>query len=257
VSSATTADSVDAAVLEGLASHGDDPSPSIAYGNQRIALALAAELGDAVALSSPVDHIRWDRDGVRVAAQGSEIEAARLVLAVPASVVDRISFDPPLPETLREAYAAVEYGHAAKLFVPLVEPTVPSAVLSVPERYWTWTATGEGGVQRVAHCFAGSRPALERLRVEDGPSTWASSLAHLRPELALDTAASVLSTWDDDPWVAAAYSSRAPGLNAWAPAGPFHACGEHTAGAARGLMDGALASGLRVADEAARALGGS
>src|SRR3989304_934758 len=39
------------------------------------------------------------------------------------------------------ALAAVVYGHAAKLFVPLRETPPPSAVLSVPERYWTWTAT--------------------------------------------------------------------------------------------------------------------
>jgi monoamine oxidase len=256
VSSATTAGEVDATVLGGLAAHGDDPSPSVAHGNQRIALALAAELGKAVSLSSPVEHIRWDDDGVRVSTGSSEIDATRLVLAVPASVVARISFEPPLPARLRQAYGAVEYGHAAKLFVPLAAPAAPSAVLSVPERYWTWTATAEHEVQRVASCFAGSPPALERLRVEDGTSTWTSSLARLRPELALHADGSVLSTWDDDPWVRAAYSTRAPGVEAWAPAGPFHVCGEHTAGPARGLMDGALASGLRAAEEAVRALDG-
>jgi monoamine oxidase len=255
VSSATTADRVDAAVLDGLAAHGDDPSPSIAFGNQRIALALAAKLGAAVSLSSPIGRVVWDDAGVRVSAGGSEIEAERLVLAVPASAVDRIAFEPRLPEPLRAAYAAVEYGHAAKLFVPVAEPAGPSAVLSVPERYWCWTATGDAGVQPVVHCFAGSAPALAALRTADGPSAWTASLARLRPELALAAEGVVLSTWDDDPWVGAAYSSRAPGVDAWAPAGRFHACGEHTAGPAGGLMDGALASGLRAADEVLSALG--
>jgi monoamine oxidase len=119
----------------------------------------------------------------------------------------------------------------------------------VPERYWTWTATGRDGVQPVVNAFAGSAPALARLRVMDGPSTWVDSLERLRPDLALAHRDALLSAWDDDPWARAAYSSAAPGPDAWSPAGPFHACGEHTHDASRALMDGALASGLRVAGE--------
>jgi monoamine oxidase len=59
----------------------------------------------------------------------------------------------------------------------------------------------------------------------------------------------VLSTWDDDPWIAAAYSCSAPPPAAWAPAGPFHPCGEHTHDSRRALMDGALSSGIRAARE--------
>jgi monoamine oxidase len=191
---------------------------------------------------------------VRVAGPGGEEEADRVVLAVPARVIGRVDFHPPLPPRLRAAYDAVEVGHAAKLFVPLTAPAPPSAVLSVPERYWTWTAKGAAGVQPVVHAFAGSPAALARLEVERGPEAWLASLARLRPDLALDPAGAVLSTWDDDPWAAAAYSSRTPPVSAWAPAGPFHACGEHTAGPLAGLMEGALASGLRAADEVAGAL---
>ncbi len=249
VSSAATADRVEAEALAGLAAHSEDVCPSVAGGNQRIALALARELGPALHLSSAVDRVRWGHDGVVVSAGGSEVEVDRVVLALPASVVDRTAFEPALPERLRSAYAAVEYGNAAKLLVPLAEKTVPSAVLSVPERYWSWTATGEAGVQLVANTFAGSAPALERLRVAEGPETWLASLAALRPDLALLPGSAVLSTWDDDPWVGAAYSCNGPAPADWAPAGPFHACGEHTHDSSRALMDGALASGLRVAQE--------
>ena len=85
---------------------------------------------------------------------------------LPATVIGRIAFDPPLPEPLRAAYAAVEYGHAAKLFVPLVEDAAPSAVLSVPERYWTLDGDGGGrrpaGRQCVRGLGSGSRPASRR-----------------------------------------------------------------------------------------------
>ena len=65
----------------------------------------------------------------------------------------------------------------------------PSAVLSVPERYWTWTARAGEEVQPVAHAFAGSPAALERLAVSKGPDAWFASLARLRPDLELDPAA--------------------------------------------------------------------
>ncbi len=58
----------------------------------------------------------------------------------------------------------------------------------------------------VVSCFAGSAPALERLELGGGPGRWLESLAALRPELALEPDGAVLSTWDDDPWVGAAYS---------------------------------------------------
>jgi monoamine oxidase len=253
VSSAATADRVDASALAGLAAHSSDICPSVAGGNQRVALSLAAGLGSAIHLSSPVDRISWSDSGVVVSAAGAESTVDRVVLAVPASVLRRIVFDPPLPESLRAAYSAVGYGNAAKLFVPLAETPPTSAVLSVPERYWTWTATAAGGVQPVVHSFAGSAPALARLDVADGPATWLASLARLRPELALLPDEAVFKDWDADPWVGAAYSCDRPATSAWAPAGPFHACGEHTCDGNAALMDGALASGLRVAEEILRA----
>jgi len=249
VSSAATADRVGATALAGLAAHSDDICPSVAGGNQRVAISLAAELGTAVHLSSPVARIAWRADAVVVTLAGSEVTTDRVVLAVPASVLNRIAFDPPLPESLRAAYDAVGYGNAAKLFVPLAARPRTSAVLSVPERYWTWTATAAAGVQPVVNAFAGSAPALARLRVADGPHTWLESVALLRPDLALLPGEAVFENWDADPWVGAAYSCDRPSPTVWAPAGPFHVCGEHTCDGNAALMDGALASGLRVARE--------
>lgn len=249
VSCAATADRFPAAALAHLAAISQDPSPSVLGGNQRIALALAEGLGPSVRLATPVDRVVWGDGWVRVVAAGAELEADRAVLAVPASVVTRIAFEPALPVQLAGAYAAVAYGNAAKLFVPLGETPPPSAVMSVPGRYWTWTATAGAGVQPVLNAFAGSAPALVRLDVSAGPSAWVESVADLRPDLALDRDAAVLSTWDDDPWVGAAYSCSVPAVEAWQPVGPLHACGEHTAGANAALMEGALESGLRVAAE--------
>ena len=224
-------------------------------GNQRIALRLAERLPGAVHLGVPVRAVAWSAGGVRVAVGGAELDAEACLLAVPASVMGRIGFDPPLPAWKAEALERVVYGHAAKLFVPLRRVPEPSAVLSVPDHYWTWTARGlDGAVQPVVSAFAGSAPALAALGVAAGPATWRRRLATLRPDLALDRGA-VLSTWDDDPWIEAAYSTRTPAFRAGdpdllaRPVGPLHFAGEHTAGPWSGLMEGALRSGHRAATE--------
>lgn len=247
VSCAATAERFPASALAHVAAISREPCPSVRGGNQRIALALAGGLD--VRLRSGVEQVAWGAGGVRARAAGAEVEADRVVLAVPASVVGRLAFEPALPTPLAEAYAAVSYGNAAKLFVPLRDVPPPSAVLSVPERYWAWTADAGAGVQPVVHAFAGSSPALAALHVEEGPGRWVESLLRLRPDLAIDPADAVLSTWDDDPWVGAAYSCAAPPEAAWAPVGPLHVCGEHTAGPFSALMEGALRSGHRVARE--------
>jgi monoamine oxidase len=227
----------------------------VAGGNQRIALRLADRLPGAVHLGVPVQAVAWSAAGVRVAVAGAELAADACVLAVPASVIGRIRFDPPLPAWKAAALDRVVYGHAAKLFVPLRAVPPPSAVLSVPDHYWTWTARGaDGAVQPVVSAFAGSAPALAALEVAAGPAAWRARLAALRPDLDLDRGA-VLSTWDDDPWVGAAYSTRSPAFRPGDPAllaracGPLRFAGEHTAGPWSGLMEGALRSGRRAAAE--------
>jgi len=254
ISSANSVDLVAARDLAGLAHVDDDPAPSIAGGNGRLALALAEELGDAVRLGSAVERIAWTDTGVRLAAAGGELEAEACVVAVPASVLDAIHFDPALPDELADAFVAIRMGQAAKLFVPLRSPAAPSAVMSVPERYWCWTATGAGdAVQPVVSCFAGSADALARLDVASGPERWLDSLAELRSDLDLDRGAAVLSTWAGDPWVRGAYSTSPPVALAAVPertVGPLAFAGEHLGGGFAALMEGAIRSGR----QAARAL---
>jgi monoamine oxidase len=256
VSAAQPAERLSAAVLgHAGSSFSTRESLRVAGGNQRIALRLAERLDGAVRPGVPVRAVAWSEGSVRVAMAGAELDAEACVLAVPASVIGRIRFDPPLPPWKAEALERVVYGHAAKLFVPLRRVPGPSAVLSVPDHYWTWTARGaDGAVQPVVSAFAGSAPALAALEVAGGPATWRRRLAALRPDLDLDQD-TVLSTWDDDPWVQAAYSTRTPAFRPddpdllARPVGPLHFAGEHTAGPWSGLMEGALRSGHRAAAE--------
>ncbi len=253
VSSACDAAMVPATALAGLAHIDEEPSPSVAGGNQALCLKMAGRLGDRVLLDDPVVAVVWGEDSVEVlTASGHSASAAHCVIAVPASVISRIQFSPALPAEKTSAFEEVNYGHAAKLFVPLAEAVPVSATLNVPGRWWCWTETAEGDLPvPLVSCFAGSTAALERLEVTSGREKWVADLEAMRPDLPLMADEAILCKWDDDPWVESAYSvSPSPALTSALvePVGPFVFAGEHTAGEFSGLMEGAVRSGRAAAD---------
>jgi monoamine oxidase len=256
VSMGHPADDLRAEVLgEGAATFGDFDSYTVKGGNAMIARALATELGDAVHLSSPVLRVRWSREAVTAYTDEGERTANAAVIAAPASVLDRIDFDPPLEGPTAEALDAVTYGQNAKLFVALRAPSPPSAIMSVRRRFWTYTQLDAGGEPSpFVTGYAGTMPAVEALAAGDGSVPWIEAVAALRPDLDLNPEGSFVSTWHDDPWVRGAYSARSlrsPLRDAElaTPIGPLHFAGEHTAGEWHGLMEGALRSGRRAAEQ--------
>lgn len=259
VSSAYPAADLDASVLaETGAGFGRFDTFGVEGGNGRLAEALAAPLGPALLTETPVEEVVWSHRAVAIRAAGLELWADAAVVAAPAIPAAAIRFDPPLPEAKARALAGVRYGQAAKLHVPLLAPAAPSAVLAVPARYWSYTQLGpDEGPAPFAAAFAGTPGALERLRVWAGPATWLASVRSLRPKLQLDLAAPLLTTWHDDPWAQGAYSARshASPLQTEKLArrlGPLAFAGEHTAGTWHGMMEGALRSGLRAAEDILR-----
>jgi monoamine oxidase len=252
VSAAASADVVPASELALLARVSDLPAPGIAGGNQRLAEALAAAIGNAaIHPGDPARAIATTADGIVVRTDDGELAADACIVAVPASVIGRIAFDPPLPEPVSAALAAVTYGHAAKLFVPLRSPAPPSATLAVADRYWAWTSTGDGPEsQPVVSAFAGSPESLRGLGVAEGSDRWVEKLVELRDDLDLERDGALLSTWDDDPWVGAAYSvgipSEAEALLV-GPHGRIAFAGEHLGGEMSALMEGAIRSGRTAA----------
>jgi monoamine oxidase len=269
-----------AAVSDVTAGFGRRPSWRVAGGNQQVARELAARLGASVRLNSPVLSIRQDHQGVRVRTAGREATGDAAIVTVPLAVLRRLPFSPPVPDRTRRAWHRAGLAHNAKLHLPLTRGpggprgaegirgpegprgaagtrgTAPSAVQSVPGRFWTWTATdATGQVQPVLHAFGGTEEGLAALAVMDGPATWAAQVAGLRPELTIDADRALLTTWNDDPWAGESYSALTVSVAGGdedllaAPAGRVYFAGEHTAGDWAGLMEGALRSGERAARE--------
>jgi monoamine oxidase len=205
--------------------------------------------------------IEHDHKDVRVLTAGGEVTGHAVIVAVPMAILRGLPFSPPMPQAWRDACLRAGVAHNAKLHVPLTRPAEASAVQSVPERFWTWTATDASGqVQPVLHAFGGTGQGLANLAVAEGSATWACRAAALRPELSMDLDRALLTTWNDDPWAGESYSALtvevAPGdaeLIA-APIGRVHFAGEHTAGDWAGLMEGALRSGARAASNVLAAI---
>ena len=232
------------------------PCWRVAGGNQLVAQGLAERLGTSVWLRSPVRSVERDQDGVRVFTDKGEVSGDAAILAVPMAVLRTLLLAPQVPDAHLAAWQRAGLAHNAKLHVPLTRPAAASAVQSVPDRFWTWTATdGSGQVQPVLHAFGGTEEGLAALAVAGGPVTWAARAAALRPDLSPDLSRAMLTTWNDDPWAGESYSALTVTVADGdddviaAPVGRVHFAGEHTAGAWAGLMEGALRSGARAASE--------
>jgi monoamine oxidase len=256
ISNGHPAADLEASVLdEGASTFGDFDNHTLEGGNMRLAEALAAELGASVRLSSPVRRVRWQPGAATIATDGGEIEADAVVVAIPTAPLAEIEFDPPLEGVTADALRAVTYGQNSKLFVRLRSPAPPSAIMSVAGHFWTYTQLGaDGRPAPFVTGYTGTMAAIDDLGGSDEVERWVAALVALREDLDPEPGSALLSTWHDDPWVRGSYSARTLSSplrdhDLARPIGPLHFAGEHTAGEWHGLMEGALRSGQRAAEQ--------
>ncbi len=228
-------------------------------GNQRLAVELAAGLGDRVLLDCPVREVHEEPTGLRLIADSNEFRARACIVAIPIALLPDLRFEPALPEATVGAISAIPTSAAAKLAVPLREAVDPRALMSAADRFWAWTTGCDQVGARSVAAWAGATPVLERLGVGAGPEQWLHRLGQLWPQLELDPAEARLTVWQHDPWARGAYSVLPPVANAAgravsaSPAANLIFAGEHTAEPGwTGTMEGALRSGLRAAEELLR-----
>ena len=262
ISTAVSASDVTAESLSHVASFEPKPSWRVSGGNQRLPDALADELGEAVRYGEPVRAVVDFADGAMVETRSGSETYDAVVVALPLGVVRGGEVALPTSPARERALNAVLQGDAAKLHLPLNAPAATSAVMSVQDRYWTWTALdASGSVPPVLNGFMGSPVAIRRARLTDAPAAWADRVRELRPELEIpDTAAVTTTVWSDDPFAVGAYSAHAPGISPQlmdeleTPIGRVYWAGEYTDQEFTGLMEGAIRSGERAADRVLHAI---
>jgi monoamine oxidase len=230
-------------------------------GNDRLARAMADHLGRRVRFGTPVKSVRRNADGVTVRTAGGETFGAdAVVLTVPPSVWDQIEFTPALDSSLRP-----QMGRNTKLILALDEPVweksaspelVSDALVNLT---WVPGERGESGPYPFT-LFSGGSQAQRMcdLPLQERLYRAADSIEPVYPGVSNGIQKHRFVGWPIMSNVRASYSFPAPGqVTAFGPAlvdgiddgnAPLRFAGEHTSYAFIGYMEGALSSGVRVAN---------
>ncbi|MCS6986015.1 MAG: FAD-dependent oxidoreductase [Sphingomonadaceae bacterium] len=238
---------------------------AVAGGNQRLPERMAEALRGDVAYGREVALVRQHAGAVEVITRDGAVERARaVVMAVPASALRLVRFDPPLPGDQWAAIEALPYNRVVQAhFVP-TEPFWRRDGL--PPSMWTDTLAGRlmalryGADPEEVTCFVAfvngqAADRLDRLEPRVAIAAILEDLARIRPATRGRLRPVHFLSWQRDPFAGGAYACWAPGQVRTLPpllerpAGRILFAGEHTARVGRG-MEGAMESGERAAFEA-------
>ena len=241
----------------------------IVGGSQRIALALADELGNRIVLGAPVTDVEWDASGVRVVSRRGTVRARRAVIAIPPPLTARIRFTPGLPGDRDQLVQRMPMGRVIKINVVYDEPFWRrqgfSGQANSDQRALgtVFDNTPVDGTPGVLVGFLEGRHAdvASRMDADDRRRHVIDDLvAYFGPQ-AQNSIGSIERDWAEEEFSRGCYGAFAtpgtltrfgPALRA--PIGPLHWAGTETATRWAGYIDGAVESGHRVAREVAPGL---
>ncbi len=247
---------------------------AIAGGNDQLPRGLARRLGARVRYGHEIVRIEQHLGGVTVVARTGQgavrVEADRAVCALPFSTLRRIDaapmWSPDKARAIRElAYMPVcrtNFQTRTRFWkreglggLAMVRTDLPV------ERVWDLSCVqpGQRGmlVSYVHHdharalCDVGSEATRATHSLEQMRALW--------PDVADHVEVATSHAWQEDRWAGGGWGYHQPGQTGWmfeaamSADGLVHFAGEHTS-AFPGWMQGALASGLRAAEEVARSL---
>ncbi|MGX1758377.1 flavin monoamine oxidase family protein [Streptomyces lydicus] len=238
-------------------------------GAPEVAGRMAAQLGPRVHLSSPVQRIAHDATGVEVVSPSLTVRAQRVIVAAPPVLAGRITFDPPLP---------ARHSH-------LLQRVVPGAVIRVhtvhPQPFWreqhlsgqtlaprspvpiTIDQTPRSGRPGVLSSYAFGPGALRLGRLDPARrrEIWLDALAERFGPKARHPAQYLETDWSSQQWSLGGMIGYFPpgtltnyGSALREPVGRIHWASTESATLMHGLMEGAVRSGERAAQEVLVAL---
>jgi monoamine oxidase len=233
-------------------------------GVQRVPDAMAAELGDAVVRSCPVDAVTQRDDRVIVDGARATVTARRVVLALPRALAGGIRFDPVLPADHALLIHQIPAGTEVKMVAIYGEPFwradgVCGATVATDDAIEVTLDTTQPGHPEgvIAGYSAGPRArALAGLSEMERRSAFLTMLTtRLGPKAAapLDV---LEQNWAEEQWTRGCSTGHFPtgvltqyGRRLREPVGRLHWAGTETASTSYGAMDGAVRSGERVSEE--------
>jgi monoamine oxidase len=233
-------------------------------GAQLLPLGLAESLGERVRLSTPARRIEQRGEVVRVLADGAEIEARRVIVAVPPAIAARIEFDPPLPEQRRQLAERLRPGRLSKCMALYEGPFwrndgfTGEAVTDAGPVTLTFDSSPRDGSAGVLLGFVGGPEVgdMDGMGEEERRTTVLACFERLFGPRAAQPTGYVEQVWSEEEWSGGGPTSNfgpggwtATGPSLREPAGRIHWAGTETATIWSGYMEGALQAGDRAAAE--------
>ncbi len=240
----------------------------IVGGSQLLAERIAAELGPALLLRSPVTAVAVEPGGVRVDA-GPSFRALRAIVAVPLPLRAEIDFSPALGEQQRTLGRFAQFGRLIKCAAVYEKPFWRQAGLSgealsdLGPTTLTFDNSPPSGTPGVLLGFVGGSDARHHAELSeaDRRASVLECFTRLFGREAADPRDYIEQDWGAERWSGGgptflmppgAWTQTGPALRE--PVGPVHWAGSETATRWAGFMDGAIRSGERAADEVDAAL---
>jgi monoamine oxidase len=251
-----------------IAVTGGSQQDRVRGGMQSMANKMAAELGDAIHLSSPVRRIIQDGAGVTVVADSLTVRAQRVIVALPPTMASHIQYEPALPSDHALLLQRITAGFVIK------------AAFVYEEAFWRAEGlTGESFApdERVALTLDGGFEANHPgVLLAFSAGAGAQELGNLEPEarkaVFLDAVVKRFGEkgnaytfygdhdWAKEEWTRGCYMAHYPpgvmssiGYALREPEGRIHWAGTETSTEWNGWINGAIDSGNRVAAEVLRA----
>ncbi len=230
--------------------------------------AMAAELGTAVVLGSPVAAVRQTGNRVEVAGGGCAVSARRVVLALPRALAAGIRFDPVLPADHALLLHQVPAGTEVKMVAIYDSPFwrrdgVSGATVATDDEIEVTLDTGQPNNSQgvVAGYSAGPRArALAALEEGERRAVFVRMLSRRLGPAAASPLEVMEQNWAEEQWTRGCSMGHFPtgvltqyGRRLREPVGRLHWAGTETASTSYGAMDGAVRSGERVCEEILRA----
>lgn len=234
-------------------------------GNSELIKAFASHIKGSIRLSSPVTALEQNADGVVATTQdGHRYRARYAVVSTPATVLNKITFTPALPNTLKAA-SQLKYGQHNKVMLQYkkrfwLHRGLSGDTISELPIGWTWEATdqqsGENGIL-VAYTSGDLTANDSELSEQALIAKRRAEIETMYPESKNLFMGAKVQTWQSAPWTQGGYTAYAPGqvVPLWTafhqPFGNIYFAGEHTDNLLPGYMEGAVRSGQRVAKQIA------
>lgn len=228
-------------------------------GAQLPAERLADQFRDRIRFNAPVRQITQDESGVQVQYDGGQIQAKKVIVAIPPTLAAKIDYHPSLPPTRVQLTQRMPMGTVIKCYAIYDRPwwrdlgysgqIVADPNLPFQTTFDNSPSDGSKGVL-MAFCLANRARPLLNLSMEERGKIILEGLVHCFGPAAAKVEQYLDHSWAAEEWSGGCYVGlRSPG--AWVgygnalvePCGHIHWAGTETATVWNGYIEGAIRSG--------------